>query len=72
MEAIITVHACIRPNPADAVEPASPGHWRRPLGGGAEGASGGTHLKSIPFAIIPRRISRVPPRSENDGTASVV
>ena len=31
------------PDPADAVEPALPGHWRRPLGGGAEGASGGVN-----------------------------
>ena len=29
-----------KPNPADAVEPALPGHWRRPLGAGAESASG--------------------------------
>src|SRR5688572_18555238 len=30
-------------NQAAAAEPASPGRWRRPLGGGAEGASGGAH-----------------------------
>ncbi|MPM77461.1 hypothetical protein SDC9_124464 [bioreactor metagenome] len=29
------------------------------------------HLSPIPLAIIPRRISRVPPLSENDGVASV-
>ena len=32
----------------------------------------GAHRKSNPLAMMPRRISRVPPRSENDGAASVV
>src|SRR5512143_2128842 len=31
----------------------------------------GGHRRSSPFAMMPRRISRVPPRSENDGAASV-
>src|SRR5438552_8640749 len=32
------------PFQADTAEPALPGRWCRPLGGGAEGASGGTMI----------------------------
>ncbi len=33
-----------QPRPADGVEPAPPGHWRRPPGGKARSASGGIHF----------------------------
>ena len=37
------------------VELALPGHWGRPLGGGAAGASGGGHVKPDRLAVLPMR-----------------